>query len=42
MDFPIYTTDTAPEASKAALAQAKATLALFRIWKVFLLKRHLC
>lgn len=25
MDFPIYTTDTAPEASKAALAQAKAT-----------------
>jgi len=25
MDFPIYTLDTAPEASKAALAQAKAT-----------------
>jgi hypothetical protein len=25
MDFPIYTIDTAPEASKAALAQAKAT-----------------
>ncbi len=25
MDFPIYTLDTAPEASKAALVQAKAT-----------------
>lgn len=25
MDFPIYTIDTAPEASKSALAQAKAT-----------------
>jgi AhpD family alkylhydroperoxidase len=35
MNFPIYTLDTAPEASKAALAQAKKHLDLFRIWRIF-------